>query len=82
MQPHHIYAGICINISDLWTIPVTSPLFRISRRPRRSNCIQYLKEIDKRKRAANTIKNEDIGVTKLNIRKENKLLDKRLIEYG
>jgi hypothetical protein len=23
MQPHHIYAGICIDISDLWTIPVT-----------------------------------------------------------
>jgi hypothetical protein len=23
MQPHHIYAGICIDMSDLWTIPVT-----------------------------------------------------------
>jgi hypothetical protein len=21
--PHHIYAGICIDMSDLWTIPVT-----------------------------------------------------------
>jgi hypothetical protein len=33
-----------------------------------------LKKIDKGKRAANTIRNEDIGITGLNIRKESKFL--------
>jgi hypothetical protein len=54
--------------ADLWIIPVISPLFRISRRLRRSNCIQYLKGIDKGKRAANIIENKDIGITRLNMR--------------
>jgi hypothetical protein len=34
-----------------------------------------LKEIDKEKRTANTIKNENIGVAELNMKKENKFLD-------
>jgi hypothetical protein len=33
--------------------------------------MQYLKEIDKRKRAANIIKNKNIRIAGLNIRKEN-----------
>jgi hypothetical protein len=56
--------------ADLWIILVISPPFRISRRPRRSKCMQCLKGINKRKRAVNTIGNEDIGMAELNIRKE------------
>jgi hypothetical protein len=36
-----------------------------------------LKEINKGKRAANTIENEDIGIAELNIRKESKFLKKK-----
>jgi hypothetical protein len=56
--------------ADLWIIPVISFLFRISRRFRRSKYIQYLKRIDKRKRAVSTIRNENIRITGLNMRKE------------
>jgi uncharacterized protein (UPF0305 family) len=37
-----------------------------------------LKGIDKRKRAANIIGNEDIGMAGLNMRKESKFLDERI----
>jgi hypothetical protein len=56
--------------ADLWIIPVIFFFFRISHRPRRSKCMQYLKGINKRKRAANIIGNKDIGMAKLNMRKE------------
>jgi hypothetical protein len=36
-----------------------------------------LKGIDKRKRAASIIENENIGITGLNIRKENKLFKEK-----
>jgi hypothetical protein len=59
-----------INISDLQIIPVIFLFFRINRRLRRSNYIQYLKRIDKEKRAANILKNKDIRITELNIKKQ------------
>jgi hypothetical protein len=37
-----------------------------------------LKEINKGKRAANIIRNEDIRIAELNIRKESKFLDKQI----
>jgi hypothetical protein len=36
-----------------------------------------LKKIDKGKRAVNIIENEDIGMAKLNMRKENKLFKEK-----
>jgi hypothetical protein len=37
-----------------------------------------LKKINKGKRAANIIENEDIGIAGLNIKKENKFLNERI----
>jgi hypothetical protein len=74
-------AYLCMNIyryADLWIIPVIFSLFRINRRSRRNNWIQYLKGIDKGKRAVSIIGNTDIGIAGLNIRKESKFLDRRI----